>query len=89
MEIDMQETIKVNASTLKLYIKVRDCFSAGLYSSTGKQLKDYEGYVPSFMPGDHYGDYLILDIEIDTGKIINWKKPSAKQIQDFIKDYKD
>jgi hypothetical protein len=26
------------------------------------------------MPGDHYGDYLMLDIDPYTGKIVNWKK---------------
>lgn len=35
---------------------------------------DYNGYVPSFMPGEHYGDYLMIDIDPYTGLILNWKK---------------
>lgn len=89
MEIDMQETVKTNAKTLKIYCKVRDCFDASLVSESGKELKDYSGYVPSIMPGQHYGDYLILDIDIDTGVITNWKKLTAKDIEKFISGGED
>lgn len=51
-------------------------------------MKDYEGYVPDFMPGKHYGDYVYLDIDIDTGKILNWEVPSAESLQKFV-DGKD
>jgi hypothetical protein len=37
------------------------------------------------MPGEHFGDYLILDIELATGRILNWTPPSKDQIEDFIK----
>lgn len=40
-----------------------------------------DGYVPGFMPGEHYGDYVELDIDLETGTILNWKKPTAKDIQ--------
>lgn len=36
------------------------------------------------MPGQHYGDYVILDIDLDTGKILNWKPPTAEQIEEWI-----
>jgi len=36
------------------------------------------------MPGEHYGDYLILDIDLDSGKVVNWKPPTAKQIEEWI-----
>lgn len=85
MEIDMQETVKVNAKILKIFLKVSDQFSASIISESGKKLKDYEGYVPDFMPGQHYGDYVDLQIDIDTGMVLNWKKPTAEQIQKFIK----
>lgn len=84
MEIDAIEKIKVNAKVLKLNLKVCDRFYAGLYSETGKELKDYEGYVPGFMPGQHYGDYVELEIDIDTGQITNWKTPSKEEIEAFI-----
>ena len=84
MKLNTKKVVQVNASTLKIYCKVCDNFSASLDDDEGNELVDYEGYVPEFMPGDHFGDYLILDIEIDTGKILNWKVPTAGQIEAFI-----
>jgi hypothetical protein len=85
MEIEKTEVVKVNAKTLKIHTKVTDRFCASLHSATGTELFDQDdGYVPDFMPGQHYGDYLILDIDIDTGVITNWVTPSAKQIQEWI-----
>lgn len=84
MEINMLKTVKVNAKTLKVGLKVRDEFMATLYDSDGAELKQYEGYVPKFMPGEHFGDYVFLDIDIDTGTITNWVIPSAQDIQHFI-----
>lgn len=84
MEIDAVKTVKVNAKSLSLHLKVCDRFTASLKDAEGAELKDYEGYVPDFMPGDHYGDYVEIDIDIDTGQITNWKTPTAEQIQDFI-----
>jgi len=89
MEINATKTVKINAKTLSVYMKVCDTFTATLKDAEGNELKEYEGYVPNFMPAhaggeSHYGDYLILDIDIDTGMIKNWKKPSAEQIEEFI-----
>lgn len=87
MEIEKLETVKVNAKTLKVHLKVSDRFCAQLVSATGTVIFDQEdGYVPSFMPGQHYGDYVILDIDIDTGQITNWKVPSAEEVQEWIGD---
>lgn len=85
MEIDAIKKVKVNAKTLKVHCKVCDNFTASLHDQDGATLKEYDGYVPGFMPGQHYGDYLILDIDIDTGLITNWKKLSAEDIESFIK----
>lgn len=86
MEIEATEVIKVNVETLKLHLKVTDRFSAALLSSAGTEIHQQDdGYVPGFMPGQHYGDYVILDINVDTGQITNWKQPSAEQIQEWIK----
>jgi hypothetical protein len=90
MEIEKLETIKVNAKTLKVHCKVSDRFTASLVSVTGTEIHTQDdGYVPDFMPGQHYGDYVILDIDIDTGQITNWKQPSAEQIQEWIEGEKD
>ena len=79
MEINQLKQVKVNAKTLKIHIKVRDRFTCDLLDQDGQSIKEHEGYVPDFMPGDHYGDYLILDIDMDTGVVTNWPKPSATQ----------
>jgi hypothetical protein len=59
-------------------------FSANLLED-GKEVGAYDGYVPDIMPGEHFGDYVTLDIDLDTGKIVNWKKPTASQINKFKK----
>lgn len=89
MEIEAKKIVKVNATTLKLHMKVRDQFEAILCDQDGDEIKQYEGYVPDFMPGEHYGDYLILDIDIDTGQIKNWKQPSKEQVEALIRSNED
>ena len=89
MKINPLKKVQVEAKTLKIHLKVSDCFSARLVDKDGEELRDYDGYVPSFMPGQHYGDYVILDIDIDSGQITNWKTPSAEQIEEFINEGKD
>lgn len=86
MRINQMKQVEVDAKTLKLCLKVRDDFTAGLYDQDDKELKDYSGYVPDFMPGDHHGDYVMLHIDIDSGQITNWVKPTQEQIEDFIKE---
>ncbi len=86
MEINQQKTIKVNAKTLSIYCKIRDRFTYSIKDEQGEPIHTQDhGYVPGFMPGDHYGDYVILDIDLDTGVVTNWKKPSAEQIEEAIK----
>lgn len=84
MKIGIKKQVDVEAKELRLHLKVCDCFYASLHDQDGQELKDYEGYVPAFMPGQHFGDYVYLNIDLDTGQITNWKKPEAKQIEDFI-----
>lgn len=83
--IAMKKEIQVEAKTLKVHCKVSDRFTAVLVDQNGEEIHDQEdGYVPDFMPGPHYGDYIILEIDLDSGQITNWKKPSAKQIEEWI-----
>ena len=47
---------------------------------------EYDGYVPAWFPNpkeEHYGDYVTLEIDIETGKILNWKKPATKDLSIF------
>ena len=85
MEINKTMTVPVQAKTLKLHLKVCDMFTASITDQNGKEIGGQEdGYVPDFMPGEHYGDYVILDIDIDTGQITNWKKPTREDIEAFL-----
>lgn len=60
---------------MKLCLKVSDGFTCQLNGA------EYEGYVPAFFPEEHYGDYVELNIDITTGKIVNWKKPTNKELK--------
>lgn len=90
MEINMMKKIPVQAKTLKVCVKVTDRFCATLADQDGKTIYEFEDcYVPDFMPGQHYGDYLMLNIDIDTGQITNWTAPSAEEIEEIIKGKED
>lgn len=84
MEIGMKKLVPVNVKTVSLNLKVRDEFACTILDQDGAELKDYDGYVPFFMPGQHYGDYVMLEIDIDTGMITNWVAPNAEDMQNFI-----
>jgi hypothetical protein len=88
MKIDQKVIVKdgIEIKTVSMYLKVSDSFSCQIKDDQGKIVKDYDGYVPKFMPGEHYGDYVILEIDIDTGHVINWKRPSQEVMAAFISD---
>lgn len=64
--------------TITISAKCSDLFSASLDDG-----REYDGYVPDFFPGEHYGDYVELEIELATGKILNWKVPTEKDLEIF------
>lgn len=61
-------------------------FQCLIVNDKNKILKKYDGYVPSFMPGQHYGDYIDLEIDVKTGKILNWNSDAVKQVKAFLKE---
>ncbi|OPB16912.1 hypothetical protein BFW91_02165 [Pseudomonas fluorescens] len=84
MQINQQKTVQVDVTELRTYIKVRDQMCATLHDAQGEEVAAYTGYVPDFFPGEHYGDYLFLNIDLETGQIKNWKKPEAADIENMI-----
>lgn len=84
MQINQQKTVQIDVTELQLHIKVCDRFEGDLRDAQGDKVAEYEGYVPDFFPGDHYGDYLILNIDLETGQIKNWKKPGAADIEKML-----
>lgn len=90
MLIDQQKTVQVNVKTVSIYCKVSDRFTYQLKDAEGTIVHDQDdGYVPDFMPGEHYGDYVILDIDVDTGMVTNWSVPTARQIEDAMRKSDD
>ncbi len=84
MEATIRTKKTVTPKILKIFMKVRDEFSADLFDDKGVVIHEQEdGYVPGFMP-EGGGDYLVLDIDIDTGTIINWKVPSGEQVAEWV-----
>ncbi len=79
----------MEAKVISICAKCSDLFSAIIKDKDGKELFDYDGYVPDFFPGKHYGDYVELDIELATGKILNWKIPKEKDIKELKGDEED
>ena len=68
--------------TIRIQAKCSDLFFATLKNDDGTR-EEYEGYVPEWFPNhniNHGGDYVDLTIDIETGTIVNWKKPSQKQL---------
>ena len=87
MKIGIKKTVEVEAKELQIYVKCTDRFSATLTDQNGEIIHEQEdGYVPGFMPGEHYGDYIILHIDIETGYITNWKKPTEEQIREWMSE---
>lgn len=52
------------------------------FEKSNGEVLAYEGYVPDFFPGKHWGDYIMLDISSD-GKVENLK-PTDKEIDECI-----
>jgi hypothetical protein len=86
MIVDITKPVQVDIRTLKISMKVRDTFQCKLKDENDNIILNYEGYVPDFMPDDHFGDYIYLNIDIETGQILNWYKPSAQELSKFIQN---
>lgn len=90
IELEITRPAKVRAKELRIFCKVCDEFTASLHDDDGAIICDQgDGYVPGFMPGEHYGDYLILNIDIETGQVTNWEKPTSAELQEWIEKTKE
>ncbi len=71
---------KNNATTISISAKCSDMFSATLDDG-----RIYDGYVASFFPHGG-GDYIQLDIDLATGRILNWVAPTQDAIDKAFKE---
>ena len=89
MKISITETVEkeVDAHTLRVSLKVSDMFACRLFAKNGTLITEQDsGYVPRLFPGGP-GDYVDLDIDIETGQITNWPKP--EDIEDELQEWVD
>jgi len=62
-----------NKTILRITAKCSDMYSHQIIGKDGNIYREYSGYVPSFFPNSYSGnDYMELDIDPYTGKILNW-----------------
>ena len=67
---------------LNLSAKCVDMCCIDIYDDFGNKVYEHDGYVPDFMPGEHFGDYIELVIDVDTGVILNWEAgPVRKSVK--------
>lgn len=80
MKIPKQVVETVEAKSIKVFAKLRDSGSYELMGMDGKSIKlESDGYVPTWFPGGD-SDYLDLDIDLETGVVLNWKKPAPEEV---------
>ncbi len=79
-----KSTAAPSYAVMRICVKCSDRFTATFIDPKDKEVGEYEGYVPDFFPGEHYGDYVILDIDLATGRIVNWKRPTIAEIEKLI-----
>lgn len=81
--------MKQKNAIIRVTAKCSDLWSHDIIGRDGTIKASYSGYVPSFMPGEHYGDYVMLDIDPYTGLILGWKKwKKAKKKKKIVKSAK-
>jgi hypothetical protein len=78
---------EVEATQISICAKCSDCCSATLKDAHGNEIADSDGYVPDWFP-DNGGDYVVLDIELATGKILNWRPPTGRDLEEWVKEVK-
>ena len=81
MKVTIEEKT-VEVKRISINAKCSDLCYAELQDKDGKPLARHDGYVPALMPDEHYGDYVMLDIDLETGMILNWKRPSKEVVEE-------
>lgn len=82
MEISDANGNKLILKTIKIDVKCSDNFGSEIFNDKNILINKYNGYVPKIIPG-RYGDFVELEIDIDTGKILNWNN-NKELFEDFI-----
>lgn len=83
--METKKTSQTTPSRMYIDAKVMSGVRAILKDKDDQVIKYYDGPVPKFMPGQHWGEYLRLEIDLKTGRILNWKA-TKKDIAEFMND---
>jgi hypothetical protein len=70
--------------TVFITAKCSDSCHIKFHDEKNNEIGERNDYVPKWMSEEHYGDYVELEIEIATGKILNWKVPTQKELKDSM-----
>jgi len=80
----------VNKPTkMTMSAKCDDCFSAQFVDAKGDDVLAYNGSVPDWFPGQHWGNYVEFEIDLATGQILNWTAPTATDLKKMMKKGED
>lgn len=78
-----------NNSKMMVKAKCNDAFYAKLADQHGIELGEMDwDYVPRWFPNpdvSHGGDYIEINIDVRTGRILNWVKPSLAELRKTFK----
>lgn len=74
----------LNGMTLQISAKCNDCCEAVLFDG-GKEIARKSGYVTRLLPGGG-GDYIEMEIDLQTGQVLNLVPPSGLQVASFVSE---
>jgi len=83
--METKETTRRTPKKMYLNAKVMSGCNASFMDKDGQVIKFYDGAVPKFMPEEHWGDYIRLEIDLKTGRILNWTG-TKQDIVAFLND---
>lgn len=69
-------------TTILITAKCTDaCHIVGLDEARKPVGENNGGSVPDWMPGEHFNEYVELRVDVRTGRILNWKPPTQKELK--------
>ncbi len=72
--------------TIFISAKCASCFFMSVNDENNQYIASYDGNVPSFIPNAG-GDYIQMEINIESGRILNWKNSKGdKKFNEILKD---
>ena len=74
--------MSTKVKVIRMCAKTSDACSLTFLDDKENEVGSRDGYVPKYFPGNHYGDYVEFDIDVETGKILNWTTPTQEIIKD-------